>query len=95
MFNVTKKAEELYKDCISLNRGNGITLIERGENYTQFYCFASEGGGLFINEYFINNQKFTGAFTDHAKSKPSIVPLFLKLVYYVSCTLGHSGDNNE
>jgi DNA-binding CsgD family transcriptional regulator len=55
MFAVTQKTQELLKDCIANNYGNGVTLIERGKNFIEFIHICANSGYERVDNYLINN----------------------------------------
>jgi len=54
IFNVDKTAGQLYQDASQFGYSNGITLIERYENWADLYYFASDNRKG-IDEFFITN----------------------------------------
>lgn len=69
IFDVNKKAQELHKDCIEFNYKNGLSIIERYNDYTQFYHFASSDSSNFINTFFIDNIELLYKFILYFKEK--------------------------
>ena len=55
MFSLNEKTKEFFKACIAHNYGNGITLIERGNDYTEFVHFCAAKGCEPPDEYLYNN----------------------------------------
>lgn len=53
MFSLNQETENLFKDCIRFNYGNGITLIERGKDYVEFFHICADGGYEKVNDYLL------------------------------------------
>jgi len=53
MFSLNQETENLLKDCIRFNYGNGITLIERGKDYVEFFHICADGGYEKVNDYLL------------------------------------------
>lgn len=55
MFNLNQKTRELYKECVAHNYGNGITLVQRGSAFVEFFHICATGGYDKVNEFLTSN----------------------------------------
>lgn len=55
MFTLNKQTQNLFQDCISNNYGNGITLIEKGKDFVEFFHICADGGYENVNPFLSNN----------------------------------------
>jgi len=50
-----ENVKKLYEDCIALNYGNALTLVERGANFVELLHFCADSGYESVNPYLENN----------------------------------------
>lgn len=55
MFSLNQQTQNLFKDCIDNNYGNGITLIERGKEFVEFFHICADSGYEKVDPYLIHN----------------------------------------
>jgi len=55
MFALNVQTRNLFKDCIDNNYGNGITLVQRGKRFVEFFHICTDSGHQGINPYLDNN----------------------------------------
>ncbi|WP_367608399.1 helix-turn-helix transcriptional regulator [Legionella sp. W05-934-2] len=55
MFSINQQTENLFKDCVANNYGNGITLLERGKDCVEFFHICADSGYESVNPYLENN----------------------------------------
>ena len=69
MWEINARSRAMGEDCVAFNYGNGATLIERHEEYTQLYYFAAGSGATFINQFFIENLEQLAQFVLYFKEQ--------------------------
>lgn len=55
MFSLNQETENLLRDCLHFNYGNGITLIERAADYVEFFHICADSGYEKVDEYLIHH----------------------------------------
>ena len=55
MFSLNQETENLLRDCVRFNYGNGITLIERAADYVEFFHICADSGYEKVDEYLIHH----------------------------------------
>lgn len=55
IFSVNEQTQNLLRDCISHNYGNGITLVEHGNEFVEFIHICTSSGHEKVDDYLINN----------------------------------------
>lgn len=55
MFSLNKQTQNLFRDCVANNYGNGITLMERSEHYIEFIHICANSGYEAVDPYLANN----------------------------------------
>ena len=55
MFTLNQETQNLFKDCVENNYGNGITLIEKGKNFMEFVHICADSGYEKVDPYLTNN----------------------------------------
>lgn len=55
MFTLNEKTQNLFKDCVANNYGNGITLIERANDFVEFFHICTNSGYERVDPFLENN----------------------------------------
>lgn len=55
MFTLNQQTQNLFQDCVANNYGNGITLIERGKDFVEFFHICADSGYENVDPYLSNN----------------------------------------
>ena len=55
VFKLNPESEALYQGCIAHNYANGITLVERGQDFVDLFHICAKGGQERVNHYLLHN----------------------------------------
>lgn len=55
MFSLNKQTENLFRDCVTHNYGNGITLVEHGKEFVEFIHICANSGNEKVDDYLIHH----------------------------------------
>lgn len=55
IFSLNTQTENLLKDCVAHNYGNGITLVEHGDEFVEFIHICASSGHEKVDDYLTNN----------------------------------------
>lgn len=69
MFALNQQTENLLRDCIINNYGNGVTLLERGKGFVECIHICANSGHEKPDEYLTNNIDQLWRFVLHIKEK--------------------------
>ena len=55
MFKLNEQTERLFQDCVAHNYGNGITLVEQGKDFVEFFHLCADSGHEKVDDYLIHH----------------------------------------